>query len=530
MDDLRTRILLVEDDPADALLVQRTLGTPSGPGFGFRLYRCQDLASALERLEPGEIDVVLLDLHLPDSQGAETVSRVRERDPLVPIVVFTVAGAEDLALRSLQAGAQDYLVKGELSQSGLRRAIRYAMERQRMRLEAERLQERLRQAQKLESLGMLAGGIAHDFNNLLTVILANSSLALRDLPDRSPARSPLAASIEAARFASRLTDQLLAYSGGASTVLEPLDVSARISDIENLLRRLLSSNVSLELHLGEGLPGVAADAGQIQQLVMNLVRNAAEAVGKEEGRVVVETRLAQVDAATAADVVSGTSIAEGPAVVMSVRDTGCGMDAETAERIFDPFFTTKFTGRGLGLAACHGIVRSHEGALRVESTPGGGTTIRAYFPVHEVPKRRVPVSGGDGARLLVVDDDDGVREAARRCLEASGYRVREADGGRQAIAALAQDPGAVDLVLLDLTMPDLGGDETFLALRRIRPDLRVLLSSGYDAREVSRRFDVDGVSGFLSKPYEPEALAAKVAALLASEPEAEADDESARAG
>ncbi len=521
MDDFRTRILLVEDDPADALLVQRTLGTPAAPGFGFRLYRSQDLAGALERLDEGGIDVVLLDLHLPDSQGADTVARVREHESEVPIVVFTVAGAEEMALRSLQAGAQDYLVKGELSQSGLRRAIRYAVERRRMRVEADRLEERLRQAQKLESLGMLAGGIAHDFNNLLTVILANASLAQRDLPKGSSSRSPLLAVLEAARFAARLTDQLLAYSGGASSALEPLDVSVRIGEIEGLLRSLLSDEVELELRLEPDLPRVAADAAQIQQLVMNLVRNAAEAIGEKPGRIVVETGTESLGEDAAAKMASGTSIEPGPVVRLCVRDTGCGMAPETAERIFDPFFTTKFTGRGLGLAACHGIVRSHHGALRVESDPGEGTAFFAYFPADRSRPRRAGRAAGGAGKVLVVDDDEAVREAARRCLERAGYRVGEASSGRDAVAQLQEDPQGIDLVLLDLTMPDLDGEQTFLALREIAPALRVLLSSGYDPGEVARRFGVEGVRGFVAKPYEPETLVAQVADALA-EDEAEA--------
>jgi signal transduction histidine kinase len=523
MDELRTRILLVEDDAVDALLVQRTLGTPAAPGFGFRLYRSQDLAGALARLDEGGIDVVLLDLHLPDSRGAETVARVRERDARVPIVVFTMAGAEEMALRSLQAGAQDYLVKGELTQTGLRRAIRYAIERQRMRDEAERLEERLRQAQKLESLGTLAGGIAHDFNNLLTVILANASLAQRDLPEGSAARSPLLAVTEAARFAARLTDQLLAYSGGASAALEPLDVNAHIREIEGLLRSLLPENVSLELRLEPGLPRVAADASQVQQLVMNLVRNAAEAIGEKPGRILVETGGERVDEETAATVVSGTAIEPGSAVCLAVRDTGCGMAAETAEHVFDPFFTTKITGRGLGLAACHGIVRSHHGALRLETGPGEGTTFLAYFPIDSTQGKRAALPEGGDAQVLVVDDDEALREAARRCLERAGYRVREASSGRAAVALLAADPAAIDLVLLDLTMPDLGGEQTFLALREIQPKLRVLLSSGYDPGEVARRFAVEGVRGFLAKPYDPETLVAEVASVLAAGDDGEDD-------
>ncbi len=389
--------------------------------------------------------------------------------------------------------------------------------------EKHRMEDHLREVQHLESLGVLAGQVAHDFNNLLTVILANASLAQRDLSDRSAARSPLQAVIEAARFASRLTDQLLAYSGGASTVLTPLDISARIAEVESLLRRLLPEQVSLELRLAPELPPVAADAGQIQQLVMNLIRNAAEAIGEKPGRILVETGVEEVGEETVATAASGTGIAPGPAVRLVVRDTGCGMDAETAERIFDPFFTTKFTGRGLGLAACHGIVRSHEGALCVESGPGEGTTFTAYFPIDPGPPARMRAEGGEPARVLVVDDEEAVREAAQLSLERVGYRVATAASGAEAVTRLREDPSAFDLVLLDLTMPDLGGEGTFRALRRLRADLPVLLTSGYDASEAARRMRVEGLWAFLPKPFDPDTLAARVAEILAEAAEAPAE-------
>ncbi len=384
MADGRLRILLIEDDAGDALLVQRSLVEPSGSCAGFRLHRAASLAEGLESLARGGFELLLVDLNLPDSRGIETVRRVREHDAEVPIVVFSIAGDEDTALAALAAGAQDYLVKSELGETTLRRAIRYARERERLRREGERLQARLLHAQKLESLGMLAGGIAHDFNNLLTVVLANAQLAQRELPPKSAARSPLAAVLEAARFAARLTEQLLAYSGGSEAQLAPLSLSERVAEIERLLEKLVPTEVGLELELAEALPPVSADPGQVQQLVLNLVKNAAEAFGPGGGTVRVETAVTDVDAALAGHAVSGTEIAPGTAVELRVRDGGCGVDAETIERMFDPFFSTKLSGRGLGLAACHGIVRSHGGALIVESEPGRGTTVRTLFP----PARR----------------------------------------------------------------------------------------------------------------------------------------------
>ncbi len=305
--------------------------------------------------------------------------------------------------------------------------------------ERRRFNDRLQQTQKLESLGVLAGGIAHDFNNLLTGIMGNASIVLDDLPSESPVRENLEAVMKASERAAVLTRQLLAYAGKGRFVIEPLNLSELAREITSLLQTSIPRTVELRLQLQEDLPSIEGDAAQIQQLVMNLVINAAEAV--EEGQtetVWIITRLEQVSQAYINQMISPNGVAPGKYVTLEVRDAGCGMDAETLSRIFDPFFTTKFTGRGLGLAAVMGMVRGHKGALHVESTPGKGSCFKVLFPVTAeaaasiVPSSQEKSLAGDET-ILVIDDEDTVRQAAKSALESYGYKVVVAANGKEGV-------------------------------------------------------------------------------------------------
>jgi signal transduction histidine kinase len=394
-------------------------------------------------------------------------------------------------------------------------------ERRRAEREQAKLQAQLLQVQKLESLGVLAGGIAHDFNNLLTSMLGCASVAERLLPESSPALPALNDVIAAARRAADLTRQLLAYSGKGRFEVRAIDLSEHVQEIAHLLEATLPKKVLLRLELDPNLPAVEADVAQIQQVVLNLVVNGAEAIGDEPGRVLVTTGVQDVDANDATDLVGSAPLAPGRYVFIEVRDTGCGMDDATKARIFDPFFTTKFTGRGLGLAATLGIVRSHEGAVRLSSAPGKGTTFRVLLPASSLPVQRdgLPVSAGfaGSGTVLVVDDEKGVRSTLRMLLTPMGFDVLDASDGHEAIDVFAANADAIVLVVLDLTMPVLGGREVFAELCRIRPGVRVILSSGYDEEEMARRFGAKGIAGFLQKPYTAAELAEKLSAALESE-------------
>ena len=383
----------------------------------------------------------------------------------------------------------------------------------------ERMQSHLLQVQKLESLGVLAGGIAHDFNNLLTGILGNASMSLMSLPKDSKARQPIEDIVSIARRAADLTRQMLAYSGKGRFEVHPLDVSEHVREIAQLLESTLPKKVQLRLELGRELPAVEADVAQIQQVVMNLVINGAEAIGDARGAVLVTTGVKDVDAALAGELFPPEPIEPGRYVFIEVRDDGCGMDEATKDKIFDPFFTTKFAGRGLGLAAVLGIVRGHKGALRIATKPGEGTAFEVFFPASSrqtrVPARRKPSGEFRGEGLvLVVDDERQLRASAARILEHFGFRTIEAANGREAVDIFRARGDEVVAVLLDLTMPEMSGEESFRELRRLRPDVRVVLSSGYSEHEATRRFSAKGLVGFLQKPYTADELAEKMRAAL----------------
>ncbi len=383
--------------------------------------------------------------------------------------------------------------------------------------------EHLRQMQKLESLGILAGGIAHDFNNLLTGILGNAGLALDGLPPDSAARNAVECVIAASERAAHLTNQMLAYSGKGRFVLERLDLSAQIREMAPLIQAAIPRTVGLGLDLTEGLPAVEADPAQIQQLVMNIVINGAEAIAEgQPGTVTVATRLQDVDGQYPRRRTGSEAVEPGPGryILLEVRDSGCGMDEETRARIFDPFFTTKFTGRGLGLAAVLGIVRGHGGWIEVSSTPGEGTVFyvllpavaRAAEPSREKRQETADLRGS--GVILVIDDEETVRRIAKLTLERYGYTVLLAENGECGLEVFRREAGRIRCVLLDLMMPVMSGEEALDRMRELEGGIPVILSSGFNEVETLRRFEGKGLAGFLQKPYKTTALLEKVKAAM----------------
>jgi PAS domain S-box-containing protein len=385
--------------------------------------------------------------------------------------------------------------------------------------ERNELDRRLLQKDKLESLGLLAGGIAHDFNNLLVGIMGNASLALETLSTNNPARAMLKDVMLASETAGNLTRQLLAYAGKGRFVVEPIDVSDLVRQISSLVQTSIPKSVQLRLELASQLPCVEADVTQMQQLLMNLVINGAEAIGEKEGTVLITTGTQHVDDDYISTVLVPAQIGAGLYVSLQVHDTGSGMSQETVDRIFDPFFTTKFTGRGLGLAAVLGIVRGHRGAIKVYSTQGQGTTFKVLLPATEqhatrhLPAASVQRASG-GETVLVVDDEQIVRRSAKAMLERYGFGVVLAENGREAVELYKVLGDKIHVVLLDMTMPVMGGEETFRHLKTLQPSVAVVLSSGYNEVEAIRRFAGKGLAGFIQKPYSALSLVEKIRAVL----------------
>jgi two-component system cell cycle sensor histidine kinase/response regulator CckA len=378
-------------------------------------------------------------------------------------------------------------------------------ERVQAELEKQRLAERMQHSQKLESLGVLAGGIAHDFNNLLTAIIGNTDLALMHGAD-AVLRQHLGQIQLAASRAADLTRQMLAYAGKRPFKLVETNLSKTVEEMACLLGASISKKASLSYRFPPDLPPIDADPAQLSQVVMNLITNASDALGGAHGSIVVSTGIVDVDAQTLASCVFDEGLAPGRFVYFEVSDTGAGMDPATIVRMFDPFFTTKFAGRGLGLSAVRGIMRGHKGTLSVSSQPGHGTTMRALFPVGGSAAKpdREPAfdpSWRSQGTILVVDDEQSVREVGRRMLEGLGFSVIWAADGEGAVAAYRRARESIRAVLLDMTMPVMNGEETFIALERINPEVKVVLCSGYTQEDAMERFAGRGLAGFLQKPF-----------------------------
>jgi PAS domain S-box-containing protein len=397
-------------------------------------------------------------------------------------------------------------------------------ERKRAEQERRDLEAQMRQAQKLESLGVLAGGIAHDFNNLLTGIIGNVSIALEDLADQPRSREIVEEIDTAARRAAGLCQLMLTYSGKGQLEVKPVDLNELVTEMADLLGVSTSKKATINYELASDLPSVDADAAQIGQILMNLITNASEALGEDSGVIAIRTGTVDCDRDYLRDTYLSPKLSAGKYVYLEIRDTGTGMDAETLDKVFDPFFTTKFVGRGLGLAAVLGIIRSHNGAIKVESARGLGTTFCVLLPVGQLekddgttlaePALAVPPGVG-GRTILAVDDEEIVLSLMKRILETAGASVITADNGQAAVARFREHAADIDCVVLDFTMPEMNGEETYRELCRIREDVRVVISSGYAEEDVTQRFKGQNVGEFVSKPFRPNELLRAVSQALA---------------
>ncbi len=391
-------------------------------------------------------------------------------------------------------------------------------DRVRSRHERAQLEERMRNALRLESLGVLAGGVAHDFNNLLVGILGNASLALEQMTEDAAAAAESIREVErAAERAADMTRQLLAFAGRGAVETAPVDLNALVEETLRLVAPSFGAGVEVRVDLAPDVPVIRGDRTLLGQVVMNLLTNASDALGGG-GRIDVRTSQAlrvPEDLPWVRPPDSG-----GPFVLLEVRDQGCGMDTATVRRVFDPFFTTKSAGRGLGLAAALGTVNVHSGGIQLWSEPGRGTTFRMVLPADpgpaearvDPPKRSGPDLGD--ATVLVVDDERLVRGLVRQALESAGFRVCEADRGDSALKGLREGRFEPDVVLLDVTMPGLSGAEVLAELRGQGSRLPVVLMSGYTADEILRTLPEPAATGLLEKPFRPRDVVAAIQQAL----------------
>lgn len=389
--------------------------------------------------------------------------------------------------------------------------------------ERKRTEEAMYQAQKRESLGLMASGIAHDFNNLLVAMLAQNNLAMHKLPYHEAAKEHIQKAVMAAEQAADLTRQMLAYAGGGQMEMEPVDLNHMIEQNIHLFRAAVAKHVALHTNLTADLPMIEADRSKLQQVIINLILNGAEAVTASAGDVWVTTGLQTV---TTEDLHywhwTGSTLTPGEYLFLTVRDNGIGMTPEIRSRIFDPFFTTKENGQGLGLASVVGIVRDHHGGLHVESQPGLGTTFTLVFPksLRELtavpPSESAAPTSHAGQCILVIDDEAPVREAVTDIMALHDVEVLTAVNGQEGIETFARHKEHVHLVLLDMSMPGMNGLDTLNGLRQVDPTVRIILSSGYAQQQIDHVVKLNGSTGFLPKPYNMDTLVSKVWHYLAA--------------
>jgi len=428
---------------------------------------------------------------------------------LAAIVIIGMAGLTLLAARlrrqssvSAQLASEAIRINRELEQE--------SSERARAQAQSQEFEAQVHHAQKLESIGILAGGIAHDFNNLLMAVQGNSELALAQLPEDSRARDNLLKIERSAVRAAELTEQLLVYAGRARRERTQVDLGALVRDMSRLLATSVPPGVQQSYELADSLPTVTGDSAQLQQVIMNLITNAAEACGSS-GRVRVTTGIEELHQEMLTGAIFGSEVEPGPYVYLEVEDDGVGIDDATLARIFDPFFSTKSDGRGLGLAALQGIVRSHGGALIVVSTPGHGTRFRVLIPEAPAEPAKVPATvptthSRQVTTILLVDDNHDVREATGALLRSTGFEVLEAANGEEGLESYKQNRMKIGTVILDLRMPGMGGLETLQAIRALEPEVNIVVYSGYGGEEDTEEVLASEGVVFLQKPFSLEAL------------------------
>ena len=506
------RALLVEDSEDDALLLVREL---KRGGYDIEHLRVDSSVALHSALDSGKWDIVLSDYSMPGFSGTEALSVLRGRNVDIPFIFVSGTIGEEMAVSALKSGAQDYVLKGNLKRllSAVERALREAEGKK----ERRRLETQVNQLARFEAIGRLAGGIAHDFNNVLGSILGWAELGQGDLPEGHRARERLLKIRAQAERAAALTRQLLAFA--RRQVLQPqnLDVNALVSESVSLMGKVIGENVHIELSLAPEMEPAWADASQIEQIVMNLCINARDAM-PNGGRLAISTQATELkpDANE-----YRPYIRPGRYILLSVADTGTGMDTVALDHIFEPFFTTKEPGKGtgLGLATVYGIVKQHNGIIEVESEQGKGTRFRVYLPVGagavaaREKKPAIEVRRGTET-ILIAEDNDDLREAAREMIEALGYRVLLAHDGEEAVQIFSENSKAIDLVLLDVVMPRMKGTVALAAIAAIKPGMPAIFTTGYaseaDSLAANRRKRV----AILQKPYGTATLGQQIRALL----------------
>jgi signal transduction histidine kinase len=507
------RLLVVDDDPQAQALVEMALVDAH---FDRVLEVVPTAAEGLRRIEDDEHDCYLVDYQLPDGNGLELVHEAKAQGVSKPFILMTGYGSGDIDQAALREGVADYVEKHMLT-THLERSIRYAVRDWQAERALHEREDQLRQAQKMEAIGRLAGGVAHDFNNLLTAIIGYTDVISERLPEEDQTRRDVDEIRKAADRAAALTRQLLAFGRKQFLHPEVLDLNETVTSLMQMLPRVIGEHIQTMPRLAPNLRRVQADRSQMEQVLVNLVLNARDAM-PTGGVITIETGDTELTPARIA--ADGLSVQPGPYVLLTVTDTGTGMDAKTRSHAFEPFFTTKPMGKGtgLGLATVYGIVDQSGGAITIQTAIGYGTSIRIYLPAvaAALPVRAAeppPAVTYGTESILLVEDNDVVRELAQRTLKARGYAVIEARNADEAIDLVARGARA-QLLLTDVVMPGLSGPNLAARLLQQNPRLRVLYMSGFNEESAAAHGTYWGGVPLLQKPFTPNQLAERVRVAL----------------
>jgi signal transduction histidine kinase len=512
------RVLLVEDSADDAALIVRHLQLG---GYDVESERVDSRNSMSTAIERKNWDLVICDYSMPNFSGSEALQLLRERDRDIPFIFVSGTIGEDTAVSALKLGAQDYVMKGNLKRllPAIQRELCEAQERR----ERERLEQRLKQLERFEAIGRLAGGIAHDFNNIIGTVMGWAQMGYEEASPYPGMQQRFQKIRAEAQRAAGLTSQLLTFA--RRQVLQPrhLDLNQSISNLAPLLETATGAHVEVKNVLAPDLGVIRADPTQIDQALMNLYLNARDAM-PSGGQLVIETRNVRLDESFCR---THPDAKPGEYVLLTVSDTGVGMDKATLDRIFEPFFTTKELGRGtgLGLATVYGVVQQHEGFIRVDTEPGKGSAFHLYFPASAgaiQARNSTPVStlSRGTETLLIADDHEGLIEIAKEFLGACGYTLILAKNGEKAVQLFTENKVRIDLVILDVSMPLLTGPEAYRRMCELQPGLRVIFTTGHTAESPLLNSTLEAGAALLQKPYAPQELALLVRRTLDARPSA----------
>jgi len=510
------RLLILEDSPEDCDLIVRELRRG---GYAVEFDRVETAAGLESAVNSREWDLVISDFSMPQFSGVEALSLVRKKKPDTPFIFVSGTMGEETAVAAMRNGAQDYLMKGNLKRlvPAVQRELRDAEERHK----GKRLEQQVQQLQKFEAIGRLAGGIAHDFNNMIGAVLGWSELGYEEAPPGSRLRERFQKIREQSQRAAKLTSQLLAF--GRRQLLQPRKVNLNILVQEEMsfLGKVIGADIEIRVYGAEDLRVTEADPTQIEQVLMNLCLNARDAM-PDGGKLIIETQNVEIGDEYCRTHAYGKP---GSYVLLSVSDTGIGMNSATLEHIFEPFFTTKEVGRGtgLGLATVYGVVKQHGGFVYVYSEVGRGTSFRVYLLAYasaheprELQRDEKHVRGNE--LILLADDHEGLRDSGREMLEALGYRTILAHNGAEALELFKSRYHQIDLVILDVVMPEISGPDAYVKMAAIRPGVRVIFTTGYTSEAAPLIALMEKGAPVLQKPYGLTSLSQMVRAALDREP------------